>query len=34
MPDLTLTHVDPWLLDRARPRGAVVTVRDGEYLIG
>ena len=34
MNPIKITHVDAWLLDYARPRGGVVTVRDGEYMVG
>jgi hypothetical protein len=29
-----IKHVDAWLLDYARPRGGVVTVQNGEYMVG
>jgi len=34
MDPFKIKHVDAWLLDYARPRGGVVTVRDGEYMVG
>ena len=34
MDPFRIKHVDAWLLDYARPRGGVVTVRDREYVLG